>query len=56
VNIADRLAYRLFGAFAAAERVFIRRQLDDVRLLQAEFARHLGNRLARLIRRDGAHV
>ena len=38
------------------ERVFVGGELDDVLLLEAELARHLGDRLAGLVRGDGAYV
>jgi hypothetical protein len=43
-------------ARAGAERIFVRCQLDDVGLVQAEFARELGDRLAGLVWGNRARI
>ena len=41
---------------AHAERILVRGELDDARFVEPQLARELGDRLARLVRRDGADV
>ncbi|MNT08400.1 hypothetical protein D3C72_1431420 [compost metagenome] len=60
VRIAAQLIHRRRnrgpGGGRHAERVLIRGQLDDTRLVEPELTRHLGNRLASDVRRDLSHI
>ena len=56
MHFVKRAAHRGLGRLAAAERVLVRGQLDDVALGDTQLARHLRDRLAGLVGRDGAHI
>ncbi len=55
-DLADRRFDRRARARPDAERVLVRGELDDRLLVEAHLARKLRDRLARLVRRDRAHV
>ena len=51
MQVRNGLLHRRQRRGRRAERIFVRRQLDDVRRRQAQFARHFLNRPARLVNR-----
>ena len=53
---ADRRLDRRASPRADAARVLVRGELDDAGFVEPHLARQLGDRLARLVRRDRAHV
>ena len=55
-DIGERRLHRLHRERTHAERILVRRQLDDVVRIEFQFAREFPDRLARLIRRDRAYV
>ncbi|MNS72502.1 hypothetical protein D3C72_1059160 [compost metagenome] len=55
-QVIDGGDHRLLRRFRHAVRVFIRRQFDDGCLVEAKFARNFRDRLAALVRGDGADV